>query len=412
LGTERDAGSNPLPQNAALARWSSMRNENSPILLPTHALGAGQLLAWGATFYSVPTLLPRIAAERGLSITLLSLAITIGLIASALASVFVSAWIERRGARLPMVLGTVGAIFALVVLAIDARPEATMAALILLGASHASLLYEPVFAAIALHVKEERERVRAVQLVTLWGGFAGLWAIPSVTVLATAFGCREALLAMACSLLYPLSVHARLPRFSSARREARTAAAHARCSPNLPLIVFSLSSLAITAVTVHGQSWLTASGENAGAVAWGFALLAPAQVLGRLGLLRLSPARAVGAAPLPFMLIAAGLLSLLALPKPWNLPAFIAGFGAGSGLATTARATVLSASPRSLGAAAFATSLSRAAAPSGAAWLYASSGYSVTLLTFTALLIVGAMLLWRITNQRCCIAEGGGPCFP
>jgi predicted MFS family arabinose efflux permease len=388
-----------------------MRSQNSPTLLPTHALGAGQLLAWGATFYSVPTLLPRIAAERGLSITLLSLAMTGGLIASALASVFVFAWIERRGARPAMVLGTLAAIFALVVLAVEGRPEATVAALILLGASHAALLYEPVFAAIALHLTEDRERVRAVQVITLWGGFAGLWAIPSATILATAFGCREALLAMACSLLYPLAVHARLPRASSQRGDARASAARARCSPNLPLLVFSLGTLAITAVTVHGQSWLAGSGESASTAAWAFALLAPAQVFGRLGLLRLSPARVVGAAPLPFILIAAGLLSLLALPKPWGLAAFIVGFGTGSGLATTARAAVLSASPRSLGAAAFATSLSRALAPSCAAWLYSSNGYSVTVLTFAALLVAGAILLWRVTNARCSIS-GGGPCFP
>src|SRR5688572_32014596 len=82
-----------------------------------HAIGAAQLVAWGATFYAIPPLLPRVSRDLSLSMSALSVAMTVGLVLNAVASLVVARWIQRRGARAPMTLGSIVAACALGLLA-------------------------------------------------------------------------------------------------------------------------------------------------------------------------------------------------------------------------------------------------------------------------------------------------------
>lgn len=371
-----------------------MRAERSTLHPSAHALGVSQLVAWGAAFYAVPPLLPRLARERNLSLGALSIAITLGLACNAAFVPLVMRWIARRGPREPLLAGSIAAMAALCLLASTSSRAGTVFGLVLLGASQAGLLYEPVFAIITLFSTNPTERVRALQIVTLWGGFAGFWAIPCATYVASSHGAGGALTTMALALLIPIGVFAHAPAERPVvTREALTE--QRSSSLHLPM-AFALSTLAITAVSVQGPAWLIQSHFDEATAAAAFALLAPMQVMGRLWLLKLRPARALQTVSMPFVLVAASLTSLLILPAPWCVAAFVAMFGAGSGMATTARAVLLSSSSSGqLGASGLSTGAARAIAPACAVWLHESAGHAATLLLLSALAATAAALLRR-----------------
>jgi MFS family permease len=135
-----------------------------------HGIGAAQLVVWGATFYAIPPLLPRISAALDVTTTTLTLAITLGLVLNALLSLAVAAWIQRRGARGAMVAGSLVAACALLGLGTSPAAPIAFASLVLLGAAHAALLYEPAFAAISARTQDPAARTRGIQVVTFWGG--------------------------------------------------------------------------------------------------------------------------------------------------------------------------------------------------------------------------------------------------
>jgi predicted MFS family arabinose efflux permease len=367
-----------------------------------HALGAAQLVAWGATYYAIPPLLPRISGDLGVSMSALSIALTVGLVLNALLAVAVAAWIQRRGARTPMVTGSVIASLALVTLA--ASPSAALAwiALALLGAAHAALLYEPAFAAVSSRTRDPVARTRAIQIITFWGGWAALWSLPAAALLGELVGWRCTLAALAALLAaYTIRVHAALPRpmIRSSTADARAPAI------SLPLAAaFALGAFATTAIVINGLVLLADRDVSLVHGSIVFALLAPLQVVGRLWFMRrggqLSRRDATG----PFVLVAGGVLALLAAPRAIALALFVLGFGAGAGQLTTIRAGLVArAAPdhaaQLLGRYSFVTSLARAVAPAGSTWIYLSVGFDVALPAFAAMALVAAALIWRATPK-------------
>src|SRR5262245_45109034 len=68
-------------------------------------LGACQILAWGAIYYTPVLIVPLIAEERGWSQTLAMGGFSAGLLAAGLASPFVGAMIDRHGGHVVMPVG-------------------------------------------------------------------------------------------------------------------------------------------------------------------------------------------------------------------------------------------------------------------------------------------------------------------
>jgi predicted MFS family arabinose efflux permease len=110
---------------------------------------------------------------------------------------------------------------------------------------------------------------------------------------------------------------------------------------------------------------------------------------------------------LPFVLVATGVLALLAAPNAAALASFVVLFGAGTGLLTTMRAAVvvLRVAPehvaKQLGVYSFASSVARALAPAVSTWLYVAVGYEGALLIFAAMALAAAVLVWRATSCAC-----------
>lgn len=371
-----------------------------------HALGAAQLVAWGATFYAIPPLLPWISADLDVSMSALSVAMTVGLVLNALISLAVAAWIHRHGARTPMVTGSIVASVALVVLAASPGEAFALAGLALLGAAHAALLYEPAFAAVSSQTADPVARTRAIQVITFWGGWAALWALPAASLLGTWLGWRATLLVLSSLLaIHTIGVHARLPA-PPHRRSASERTSAPPISFGLAA-AFALGAFATTAVAVNGLVLLGAREISLATASIVFALLAPLQVFGRVWFMRRDGRLAHRDGSIPFLLVAAGVAALLAAPRAFGLALFVLLFGSGSGLLTTIRAAVVVTrlSPEhaatQLGAYAFITSIARALAPAVSSWIFASVGYELSLVTFAAMSIIAAGLIWRATSCTC-----------
>lgn len=377
----------------------------APSFPSAHAIGAAQLIAWGVTFYAIPPLLPQVSRALDASMSALAIAMTVGLVLNAFASLAVARWIDREGARGPMVAGSVLATAALLVLATSHAKASAYIAIAALGAAHAALLYEPAFAAVSTQTSDPIARTRAIQVITFWGGWAALWALPTASLLGTWIGWRWTLVALAALLAaHTIRVHAALPPPRVGRRHAPTT----RPPPISVALAaaFALGAFAATAMAVNGLLLLADRAIPVATASIVFASLAPFQVLGRAWFMRGGRlARRDGARP--FVLIGAGVLALLAAPGCAALAAFVVLFGAGAGLLTTMRAAVVVArlAPEhaavQLGTYGFVASIARALAPAGSSGIYVCLGYELALFVFAAMAFVAAALVWRATGCVC-----------
>ncbi len=370
-----------------------------------HAICATQLIAWGVTFYAIPPLLPRISSSLDVSMSALSVALTIGLVLNAFASLAVARWIHRDGARAPMIAGSIVASLALVVLATSQLDVIAFVAIAVLGAAHAALLYEPAFAAVATQTYDPIARTRAIQVITFWGGWAALWALPAASLIGAGIGWRWTLLAFAALLATStIRVHASLPR-PRVFRSASTA----KAPPISAALAFAFAfgAFASTSMAVNGLMLLGDRGISITSASIVFASLAPFQVFGRAWFMRRKGQLARHDGSIPFVLLGAGVLALLAAPQLVALVVFVVLFGAGAGLLTTMRPAVVVArlAPEhaaiQLGAYSFVASLARASAPAVSSWIYVSLGYELALVVFASMALIGAGLVWRATACAC-----------
>ncbi|WP_245906705.1 MFS transporter [Teichococcus aestuarii] len=312
------------------------------------AIGLGQILSWGSTYYLPAVLAVPIAEETGWPLGWLFGALSAGLVVSGLVSPRVGRFIHRHGGR--PVLAAAAALIALGQIGLWAAPNlaAFVAAWVVIGLGMGAGLYDPAFSALGRLYGEAARP--AITRVTLFGGFASTLCWPLTALLESWLGWRGACLAYALLhlvLVLPLYL-AMLPKEARAPEPAATVAgapppghlpAEQRFAFNLLAVVFTLAYGVMTVIAVHLLTLLQARGlELAAAVALG-ALVGPAQVGGRL----LEMAFGGRAHPVWTLvascgLVAAGAILLLALPG-WAAAAILL-YGAGSGLRSIVRGTV------------------------------------------------------------------------
>lgn len=312
------------------------------------ALGLGQMLAYGSSYYLPAVLSAPIAASLGLSVPTVFAAFSAALVLAALAGPWAGALVDRRGGRL-VLMGSNGLFAAgLLALALAQGPVGLFAAWGLLGLGMAAGLYETAFSAL---VRRWGPGARnGITGITLLGGLASTASWPLSAWLLEAHGWRSACVVWALlHLLVGLPLHARLPADEAPAAQAPATDPAALATPSsapglgthLALaFVFAAAWFNSTAMAAHLPSLLQASGVALGAAVWVGGLIGPAQVLARLaefGLLRhghplLSARLAAAMHPL-------GGALLLGL-GPVAAPLFGLLHGAGNGILTIAKGTL------------------------------------------------------------------------
>ena len=365
-------------------------------------LSVTETVSWGILYYAFAVFLVPMQASLGFSAAQLTGAFSVGILVSAIAGIAVGRHLDRRGPRALMTAGSVAG--ALLVLAWS-RVESLAALYAVwagIGAVMAAVLYEPAFTVLAKHFPAAAERRRAMTAMTLVGALASFIFLPLSQALIERLGWRDALAVLAlvlAALTVPL--HAAVLRPAPPAPPAATAttatAADVLRSRGFWLLsaAFFLASVAAIAMTVMAIPFLLERGYGASFAAFAVGLVGISQIPGRLLFGALGGGRSIAVV---FVLVAAGIATVVAAQATWMVVAGLVALGMGNGMATLARATAIAdaygahAYGTIAGVAAALTTGARAGGPVAAAVFAAAFGYAALLWTLAALAGLAAAL--------------------
>lgn len=254
-------------------------------------------ISYGALYYAFAVLAPTITGDTGWSLTAITAAFSLGLLATGLAGVAVGRSIQARGPRGAMVVGAVVGAAGLGGVAAAPSYPWFLAAMLLCGAGAAGLFYAPAFAALTHWYGEQR--VRALTMLTLVAGFSSTLFAPLVTALADLTGWRQTYAVLAVLLLVvAVPAHAialdhpwhRVAPGPHATRDGEVLRSPAFV---LAAVGATLTSLAMFAALVALIPLLVGRGMTPTLAAWALGLGGAGQVLGRLTFPRLTATTSV-----------------------------------------------------------------------------------------------------------------------
>lgn len=397
-------------------------------------LAVTETVSWGIVYYAFAVFLVPMEAELGWSRATLTGAYSLALLIAGLAAIPVGRWLDRHGPRALMTAGSVAAVLLLLAWSAVASIWAFYLIWAALGLTMATILYEPAFAAVATWF--ERERGRALLLLTFVAGFASTIFLPLASRLVGALGWRAALLALA-GILAALTIpaHALVLRrrpedlglLPDGRERREEGTLPHRPIPGVPLRgaladaafwwlsgSIILGTVTVVAIGVHLVPLLRERGYGADIAAAATGALGALSVTGRViitALIRRLPQALVTAALLALQAVA--VLVLLTWASPVGLALFVVLFGLGFGSLTLARAGLIAewygrAHYGAIGGAlALCTTGARALAPVGAGALYVwVGGYGQVLVgvaviaALAALAMIGAQFTATPLGQR------------
>lgn len=373
-------------------------------------LSLDQLVAWGALYYSYSVLAVPMARDLGVPTATVAAAFSGSLLVSAVLARRVGRLLDLNGARPVLLCGAVFGPLALGGLAAADRALPLLLLFAALGVAQALSLYEPAFRAIVAWFPAERQRSRALLLLTSVAGFASTVFLPLTAWLLERFGWRSALLVLAAiTALVTLPIRLWLPRPRPAARppERRSGFVEGRRTfTSLLSTGFALQAFAATGATICLVWLLVERGETLEVAAALAGLAGASQVPGRL---LLSPLSSVLATEVrvPALLVtqACALVGIAILSGP---PLFVSvmTFGAAAGVMTLERAAIViewfgrdSFGARS-GKLASSSLFARAGAPFAIELLHGTFSYAVVLGLLATCLLLGSALLGLAARAR------------
>jgi predicted MFS family arabinose efflux permease len=313
------------------------------------AVGVGQILAWGSSYYLIAVLAQPMARQTGWTLAWIVGGLSLGFLVSGMVSPSVGRLIEVHGGR-PVLAGSAVMLAAgLVVLGLAPNLPAYLLGWTLMGVGMGAGLYDPAFATLGRLFGDSARS--SITHLTLIGGFASTVCWPLSAFLVEHVGWRGACFVYAA---INLGIVTPLYLFGVPREERQTAvepgkaraiagtaseAASLRVAFLLLASTLTLAQVIMTVVSVHLLTLLVARGV-AMPVAVGLGtLLGPSQVGARLLDMTLAGRRhPVWTLVVSTVLVAVG-LGLLAA-RPGLASAAIVLYGAGSGIRSIARGTV------------------------------------------------------------------------
>ena len=357
-------------------------------------LSVTETITWGIVYYGFPVFLRPMEQDLGASRVAITAAFSVGLGVAALAGLPVGRWIDRRGGRGLMTLGSCLATALTFAWARVESLPALYGVWLLMGLAMAATLYEPAFAVVVSWFRHGR-RDRALLTVTLVAGFASTIFMPIEAWLLERVGWRAVLTTLAVVLaVTTIPLHALMLRRSPMPLDGRGADGARVTVPGLTLgqaartvvfwvlsVAFFVSNFSTAAVSVHLIPYLIERDYTATVAAAIIGWMGAMQVPGRMLFVPISVrlgarwmvasvflGQALGLVQLPF-------ITLIGTALP-----FIVIMGASNGMSMLSRATSLAQifGPRHYGAISGAVALgangARAIGPVGASLLLLGLG--------------------------------------
>src|SRR6266536_3603746 len=161
-------------------------------------LGVTETISWGILYYAFAVYLSPMETELHWSRGDMTGAFSLGLLLAGLAAIPIGRWLDRHGPRLVMTVGSLGG--SVLVLAWSQVTSLDQLYLVwaAIGLTMAATLYDPAFATASKWF--ERQRVRALTIITLMAGFASTIFIPLAGWLVQVQGWRQSLVTLALIL--------------------------------------------------------------------------------------------------------------------------------------------------------------------------------------------------------------------
>ena len=387
------------------------------------ALSTAQIVSWGILYYSFAIFVQPIEREMGWSRTEVMGAFSLALLVSGFAAVPVGHWIDRRGARLLMTSGTALGIALFAHFSTVRSLPALYVTWAGIGLAMAMTLYEPAFALVAAWFGQQRDR--ALSILTVCGGLASTLLVPLATWLVVTRGWRTGAVCLALLLACTsLPIHALALRDAPHVLDEPVGAAvaphpFARPGPESirPVmaearfwsltLALTLASFVAVATTVHLIPYLVGRGASPAAAGAILALTGLMQLPGRVvfePIRRRLSSRALLVASL--LSQALGLLLLVAGTNRVAPALFACLFGAGAGLATLLRASMLAEMygvaryGRIGGVVSLFTTIGRAGGPIAASLALAiSGGYGAVLVGLAVALVIATVIALLPASQ-------------
>jgi MFS family permease len=375
------------------------------------ALGIGQCVNWGVLYYAFAMLVVPLERELAVATWVVTGAFSLALLTSAVLAPTVGRWGDRDRGALMMQAGGITAAALLVAWTFIPGVLALYVVWTGLGFCMAATLYEPAFVIIGRAYDDPARRLRALAVVTLFGGLASTVFLPVTALLVSASGWRSAVLALAALLVIATGVTSRFvframpaaPLGCSSEHAApplREAGAH--CAPFLFVAAsFALATLASAGLTANLVPALGERGASPATAAMLGAVMGMMQLPGRAvlmnGMLAGSPARLVAAS---LLLHAVGLGAVAAAPSMLVLALGTMTFALGAGLTTLVRPHLIQTTFGGEyggylnGRLARHQQLARAAGPLAIAWLGTVVGFAAVFAV-----IAGALTVIALASQ-------------
>ena len=363
-------------------------------------------------------------ADLGWTRAQLTGAFSLALLIGGLAGLPAGWWLDKRGGRLLMTAGSIGATIAMLLWSqVQTLPE-FIAIMTLLGFCSAAILYEPAFAIIAAWFR--RNRGTAMAVVTFVAGFASTIFIPLSDALLVAQGWRGALMSLAIVLgAITIPLHALLLRGKPSdmglqpdgAAQAPITVAPAKIELRGVLrsryfwiltLAFALSTLSVTAVRVHFVPLLISVGIHPSSAAWAGGAVGVMQVVGRMIFAPIE--RHASSKTMVIGVLALCTLSMATLffgNASWTIAMFVALFGMAFGTLTLARPLIVA---DSYGAAYFARisasivivqTLMGTSAPFAAGVMFDAFGnYDAILAVGLGLCLLSVFLIWTLPRRQ------------
>ena len=380
------------------------------------ALAVTTTISYGVLFYAFSAILDPMRLKLRISATAATGALALASLTSAVLSVPVGRWLDIRGGRGLMTVGSILATAGMLAWSQAGSAIELYAAFVVIGVASAMVLYPPAFA-IIVAVTAPQRRATALLGVTLVAGFASSIFIPTTGQLIQAFGWRHALAILAGLLgLATIPLHALALRHTRPQRS--TPAAPQAANPTRVLrdggfwllaTAFVLHSAALAVIGVHLVTYLTRLGHSPTTAASLTGLLGLLSVTGRVVMTVLR--RWLPIVGITAVIVSAQGVAVAILPAAGHSVLGTAGclivFGLGFGIASLAKPAILLDRYGDHGYATIAgilgtpTTIAAALAPLGAAALAAEAGYTTLILVAgAACLLAGLAFVAVITSDR------------
>ncbi|MDQ2653831.1 MAG: MFS transporter [Chloroflexota bacterium] len=325
-------------------------------------LATTETISWGILYYAFAAFLVPMQRELGWSTAALTGAYSLALLVSGLAAIPVGRWIDRRGPRLLMTLGSIGGALLLLAWSRTGSLPAFYLLWAAMGLVLAATLYEPAFTVVAVWFRQARSR--ALLLLTFVAGFASTIFLPVATALIERYGWRQALVILAIFLaVTTIPAHAfilrRRPEDLGLHPDGALPPETARALPDerdgISLRValhehafwwltaaFFFGTLSSVAVAVHLIPFLLSDGYTPGFAALATGLIGATQVAARVVVTlagnRVPPVPLTAAV---FALQGAAILILLSWQQASGVLLAVILLGAGRGAVTLMRASLI-----------------------------------------------------------------------